>query len=117
MENEILHQILDELKGVNQRLDSLEHGQTKLEQSVAKLEQGQAKLEQSVAKLENDVSSIKEDVSSIRGSVVIMENEYGMKIGALYDGYINSQKDIKRIEPLEERVDSLETRVWVLEQA
>ncbi len=44
--------IFDGLGAVNQRLDNVEAGQTKLEQGQTRLEQGQAKLEQGQAKLE-----------------------------------------------------------------
>ena len=62
---EILKQILIELKDLKQ-------GQVKLEQGQVKLEQGQVKLEQMIM--------------DTKESVVIIENDHGRQIGALFDG-------------------------------
>lgn len=67
MSNEILQQILGELKNVNQRLSKLEEGQvrleerqTKLEDSISKLEEGQARLEKKLDIVHDQTANLTE---------------------------------------------------------
>lgn len=57
---EVLKQILGELKRTNNRLESLEQGQSKFEQSQSKLEQQVSKLGEGQSKLDQRVSELGE---------------------------------------------------------
>jgi adenosyl cobinamide kinase/adenosyl cobinamide phosphate guanylyltransferase len=86
---------------------------------VDKLEQGQAKLEQRQAKLESEMVELKAEVQSTKEHVILIENEHGKKIGALFDGqdvllgYIKKMnEDIARIK---ERGELRDLRIIRLE--
>ena len=47
-DNQILQQILSEVKDVKQSVTTLEQGQAEMKQSISTLEQGQAEMKQSI---------------------------------------------------------------------
>ena len=104
MENEILQQILNEVKGIKSDVSELKHSQTETNQRLDKLEQGQTKLEQGQSKLESEVTRIRE-------SVVLIENDHGRKLGALLDGYAMLAN---KLEPLPDAVETLQEDVSVI---
>lgn len=115
MENEILQQILNELKDLkqgqqqtNQRLDnleqrqinlekgqiSLERGQNNLEQGQHNLERGQKDLERGQKDLEQGqqqinqrLDNLEQDVASVKQIALKIEIEHGQKLSALFDSY------------------------------
>lgn len=84
-------------------LETLTTTVTAIQSDIQELKQGQAEL--------------REDVDLVRRSVVVIENEHGKMLGAIYDGYLDHQRKIEHIEPLENKVDEHEIRIWTLEEA
>ena len=83
-----------------------------LEQVLVKLgslEQGQAKLEQGQSKLEQDVAFVRQTVAKI-------EISHGNQIGIIYDNTKLALEKLDRLEPLEEKVENHDDRIWALEQ-
>lgn len=122
MDNEILQEILGELKNIKESQAVLERDMKdmkfmaldldKVDRHLAVVEQGQSKLERGQAELKDDISGLKagqakleDDVTLVRGSVVVIENEHGKKLESLWDGHISIQETLgdhsvvlKRIE-------------------
>ena len=88
MENEILIQILDELKSVNGRLNNLEQGQ---------------------AKLEAEVAEVKNTVEEASHRIVLMEQTNKLEHGALFDQGVvldRRTKDIKAsVDKIQDKQD------------
>lgn len=85
MSEQILKEILGELKTLNQKVGSLETGQQRLETRMESLEKGQLRLE------------------------TRMESEVIEKIGALFDGYTMRGDQIENLQKhLDQRLDSIE---------
>ncbi len=69
-----------DIKTINKRLDTLEHEQSEMASAIKRIDR----------------------------SVIIIENEHGRKLGALFDGY---QASLDRDKALEPRVTQLERTV------
>ena len=109
---EILKEILGELKTLNQRVGKLEEGQgklgegqTRLEESQRRLEEGHRRLEESQARLESKVDRLE----------LRMENEVIDKIRALFDGWQEHEEKFidvaEKIDLLNLKFDRLETKL------
>ena len=99
MENEILMQILNEVKITNQRLSSLESRMDRLEDKVDRLEDKVDNLENKVNNIDERLTSLEKDVTSIRGSVVVIENIYAEKLNILKDGYSMNYELLQNYDP------------------
>lgn len=71
-------------------------GSLKAEQ--AKLAASQARIEEGQDKLDSDLSSFKESLELVKSTVVGIENNHGMKLDALFDGYQQLDEKLDRIE-------------------
>ena len=115
MENEILQQILSELKETRGDISELKAGQAKLEAGQAKLEAGQAKLEARQAKLEAGQAKLEAGQTEIRQQLntldekirytnIIIEQDLDRKIGIALEAIDTHTHMLRRIEA---KVDSL----------
>ena len=94
MDNEILQDILSELK-------DLKTGQ-------AKLEAGQVKLEAGQAKLEVELAGVKGLAQTTHESILLIENVWFPKITAALEGHsLNSEK----LKDHEKRIDDAENMI------
>ncbi len=98
---EVLKQILDELKRTNNRLESLEQGQSKVEQSQSKFEQQVSKLEQSQSKLEQQVSKLGEGQSKLEQQV----SKLGEGQSKLWKGQTKLEEGQIRLEQGQQRIE------------
>jgi chromosome segregation ATPase len=64
----------DILKQILQELKELKEGQVRLEGDVSELKQGQAKLESDLATVKKDIRSIKADVKGLWEDVLRLDN-------------------------------------------
>ena len=132
---QILKEILGELKTLNKRVGSLEDGQKelisdvsglkegqqkietrmksmetsqqKIEARIGSLEDGQKELKSDVRKLENRMESLETGQRKIEAR---MESEIIEKIGALFNGYSLRGEQIENLQKhLDQRLDSIET--------
>lgn len=66
---QVLNQILSELKNVNTRLDGLEEGQNQIKSEVAGIKIEVTSLKSEVAGIKSDVNTLKSDVTEIKSDV------------------------------------------------
>ena len=106
MENEILMQILSELK-------ELKQGQAHLSNEVQVIKGDVQGLKGDVQGLKDDFRGLKGDVQEIKERVIIIENEHGMKLQVLFDGYHllygicqEIREDIRRLYAHQDRQDA-----------
>lgn len=85
--NAILEKILEELSGVNARLDRLEGGQKALEAGQRALEDSQKALEMEQKAMRKDIQTIKHDVK-----------EMAFKVDTLYDWVDGIDLKVKDID-------------------
>ena len=136
MENEILQQILSELKDLKQGQVKLEQGQTKLvtdmeelkqdmsdvkidvtglKLDVTELKQDMAEVKQDVAKLKLDVTGLKQDMAEVKQDIsnikVKLENETNKHIQIIAEGHIDIIRRLDYIQPI---VENLEDDVAVI---
>ena len=94
---------------------------TKLEQRVTELEQRVAKLEQNFAELKQELIETKDEIKPMKRSIIIMENEHGKKLDALFDAFgINNQKienQNLRIKLLEKKAEKHDDEIYYLKKA
>ena len=76
----MLETIIAEQQQTNHRLD-------KLETKVEKLETKVEKLDFKIDKLDSGVGNMEADITETKHRVIIIENEHGQKLGALFDSY------------------------------
>jgi len=120
-QDELLQQILGELKSISGRLSSLEKGQAKLEQ---KLEEETQEVMHMTSFIEQQVQELKQEVQEIKHRTIVVENELGVKARAAFDGYsliydsiINNEirPGMSYLKSVQEgqsaRIDKLEQRV------
>ena len=105
MENEILLQILSELKELKQGQGNLETRMASLETRMASLEAGQA--------------SLVSDVQEIKERLILIENDHGKRLRALEDGYVllydiskEIREDVRRLYAYQDKQD---TRIMLLD--
>ncbi|MDR0489964.1 MAG: hypothetical protein LBH28_01790 [Oscillospiraceae bacterium] len=111
MENEVLNQILAELKGINVRLDKLEASQAEVVGRFDKLEASQNEVIGRLDKLEDTFDKVR--ASTLRTELV----EYP-RIQAALDGIaLALERDAKfeaRLQSLEERVERHDVAIYSL---
>lgn len=113
MENEILQQILNELKGLKQGQSDLRQGQAVLERDVRDMRATQQvitikldKHDRNQAVMESDIAAIRESVNATREAVLRIELVEMPRIQAALDsGVSNAEK----LEDHERRITKLET--------
>jgi len=123
---EILKEILGELKTLNQRVGKLEEGQgklgegqTRLEESQRRLEEGHRRLEEGHRRLEEGHRRLEENQARLESKVdrleLRMENEVIDKIRALFDGWQEHEEKFidvaEKIDLLNLKFDRLETKL------
>jgi len=108
MENEILQQILSELKDLKQGQVKLEQGQTKLVIDMEELKQDMSDVKVDVAGLKQDIIEVKQDVTNIK---VKLENETNKHIQIIAEGHIDIIRRLDYIQPI---VETLEDDVAVI---
>lgn len=84
MSEQLLKEILGELKTINQRVGSLEDGQKELKSDVSDLKKGQQRLETGQQKLETRMDSL--ETGQVRLETR-MENEVIDKVRTLFDAH------------------------------
>lgn len=106
--------ILQVLQTMNQRLGNIEGDMSSLKTDVADLkismvtlEQRQDKLENRLAEMAEDLAGVKDDLSEVKTTVIRMEHNHGLKIGALFDAWHSSEDKIKAHQG---QIDDLEAR-------
>ncbi|MCL2852935.1 MAG: hypothetical protein FWE20_07895 [Defluviitaleaceae bacterium] len=94
-QDEIMQQILGELKNINSRLDNIEQEVQELKQEIQELKQ--------------EVHEVKQEVQEVKHRIIVIENEHGEKLGAALDGYVQLydfnkeiRADIKQIRAYQE---------------
>ena len=98
MSEQLLIEILNEIKGMKKQIDGLEQGQNELRQGYSELLSGQNELRQDVVALTNKVDAIE----------VRMENEVIDKIRILFDGYTLRGDQIENLKNhMDERLDGI----------
>lgn len=55
-------------------------------------------LDNKVVGLENEVKVLKDEVKEIKNKVILIEQEHGRKLDALFDGYMQNSEKLNRIE-------------------
>ncbi|MEK5037582.1 hypothetical protein [Sporosarcina sp. FSL K6-3457] len=105
MEN-TLNLILQELKGVNGRLDSLEQGQKALEQ-------GQKALEQRMASVENRMTSLEQGQQEIRKDLAELKESHLELPSGLIDNFGIFNKSIEEL--IQDRTYTLNKRLYDVE--
>ena len=122
MENEILQQILSELKDLKQGQVKLEQGQTKLVIDMEELKQDMSDVKVDVAGLKQDMSNVKVDVAGLKQDIievkqdvtnikVKLENETNKHIQIIAEGHIDIIRRLDYIQPI---VETLEDDVAVI---
>lgn len=122
-DNEILQAILNKLDGLEkgqellqQEVAGLTSGQEALRQDVSGLKEGQELLQQEVAgltagqeALKQDVTNLKQGQDSLQQQVtktnIILENDIGKKLSALFDGHALDTEMIKHISETVETIN------------
>lgn len=100
MSEQILKEILGEVRVLNKRVGALEDGQKELISDVSGLKEGQQKIETRMESLETSQRKIE----------TRMESEVIEKIGALFNGYSLRGEQIENLQKhLDQRLDSIET--------
>lgn len=106
MSEQILKEILGELKNLNQRVGSLEDGQQRFETGQQKLEDRMESLKKGQIRLEDRMESLEKGQIRLETR---MESEVIEKIGALFDGYTLRGDQIENLQKhLDQRLDSIE---------
>lgn len=103
--NELLQEILSEVKSMKGDISSLKDGQAKLEQGQAKLELGQSKLEQGQAKLEQSVTQIN----------IKLENNIEKKLDLLFEGQQGINEKFKKLDDVAADVEDIKDTINALE--
>ena len=98
MNNE--EKILIALENINKRFDGIDK-----------------RLDTELGQINKRLDTLEEDVTSIRGSVIVIENEHGQMIQALYDAVLGNIGKLSKLEPLELKVENHEDRIFALELA
>jgi len=115
MENEILQQILSELKDLKEGQNKLEQGYVKLEQGQAKLVSDMAEVKQDVAELKIDVVELKIDMAEVKQDVsnikIKLENETNKHVRLIAEGHVDIIRRLDYIQPI---VENLEDDVAVI---
>ena len=120
MENEILNQILSELKELKygqayltDEVQGLKGDVQGLKGDVQELKGDVQGLKGDVQGLKGDVQGLKGDVQEIRERVILIENEHGKSLDALHDGYHllycvcqEIREDIRRLYAHQDRQDA-----------
>ena len=109
MNNE--ERILSILEQMQTDISGLKEGQAETNQRLTKLEQGQAMLEQGQAMLEQGQSRLETEVAEIKERVILIENDHGKRLGAIYDGYMLLHD---KLEPLPAAVEALQDDMSVV---
>ena len=128
MDNSAKNEILAAIAKLAEKVDiiqkqntRLEERMTKLEQRVTELEQRVAKLEQNFAELKQELIETKDEIKPMKRSIIIMENEHGKKLDALFDAFgINNQKienQNLRIKLLEKKAEKHDDEIYYLKKA
>jgi len=104
---QILTEILGEVRALNKRVGNLEDGQGRLETTQQKIETRIKSLEAGQQKIETRMESLE---TSQRKIETRMESEVIEKIGALFNGYSLRGEQIENLQKhLDQRLDSIET--------
>ena len=92
--NEALQLILSEIvamktemKSINSRLDSIETRLESIEDRLETLEDRLETLEDCVGSLETRADSMEANIIEIKERVIIIENDHGQQLRALFDSY------------------------------
>ena len=100
MNEQLLKEILGELKTMKNEIQEVKTGQQKLETNIESLEKGQLRLETHIESLEKGQLRLETRI----------ESEIIEKIGALFDGYTLRGDQIENLQKhLDQRFDSIET--------
>ena len=86
-----------------------------LSTGVAELKTDVAELKTDIDLIKKDVKGLSKEVSDLKIITIHMENDYGMKLSSLYDGYSLNYENYKetdiRIKTLEHTVEKLSFEV------
>ena len=107
MNDELGKLILNELKSLNNRFD-------KLEDKVENVTEEVANLNQKFTNLNQEVTNLKQELAVIKRSVILIENDHGKKIGALFDGYQLLSEKIDRMMPLVEKIPQMQDDISII---
>ena len=98
MSEQLLTEILNEIKGMKKQIDGLEQGQNELRQGYSELLSGQNELRQDIVALTNKVDAIE----------VRLENEVIDKIGILFDAFTLRGDQIENLKNhMDEQLDGI----------
>ncbi|AEG16021.1 hypothetical protein Desku_2494 [Desulfofundulus kuznetsovii DSM 6115] len=119
MSEQLLKEILGELKTLNQRVGNIEQRVGNMEQRIGDLEQGQQELVKRVGDLEQGqqelvrrIGDLEQGQQELSGRMermeALIENEITDKIRALFDGYNLRGDEIENLRKhLDERLDAI----------
>jgi len=114
MNDELGKLILNELKSLNNRFDKLEDKVENVTEEVANLNQKFTNLNQKFTNLNQEVTNLKQELAVIKRSVILIENDHGKKIGALFDGYQLLSEKIDRMMPLVEKIPQMQDDISII---
>ena len=106
MENQILQQILNEIKDIKADISDLKQGQSKLEAGQSKLEAGQAKLEAGQLKLEKGQAEIKKEINAIKEQTAFLtefKTEIELKLNIVQNEIKEVKQNVYQLEQLTAR--------------
>ncbi len=109
---ELLKQLLSEVKGIKSDLSELKEGQSRMDAKVSKLEEGQTRLESKVGKLEVGQDRLESKMGKLE---IRIENEVIEKVRGLGDGWqVHEEKYSALAETVQQvngKVDRMETNL------
>lgn len=114
MSEQLLREILGELRALNQRVSGLEDGQRELAKRVSGLEERLGSVEVRLGSLEGRLGLVEERLGSLEERQLRLEarleTEVIDKLRALFDGFALRGEQIEQLQKyVEERFDSIET--------
>jgi|GEM_PF-3509672 len=101
------------LDSIEERQDRFEERQDRFEERQISFEEQQINFEKRQANFEERQASFEEIITDIRHRIILMENEFGKKIGLLLDGHVLMAE---KLDPLPEAVEKLQEDVSIIKK-
>ncbi|WP_152912106.1 hypothetical protein [Caloranaerobacter sp. TR13] len=116
MVNELLKQILGELKDLKSDISSLKENQAKMQEDISSLKENQVRIQEDISKMQEDISSLKEnqvkmqeDISELKQGQVRLETKLDEVSNKLDDLEAkNAQRHIEVNGKLDKITDDIE---------
>ena len=107
-EFELLQSIATGVKELKVHLSGMESDMKDIKVRLTNVENDVKDMKDNMEDMKVRLTNVESDVENIRHSVAVIENEHGLKLRVLYDGYLLHKEKLEKYAIIENRVEKLE---------